>query len=417
MAQQHLIVDPEFRQRVHALRIQRGLTFRDLGKLAHYSHTQVWEIENGTKQPTLESAAALDSALDAGGSLAALVVLGERGGVVPLAALPSFDAAPLPVSDFGFGSALVSAETAAGLAAISLHYRRSYQSVPASKLLPAARAHLDLVTALHPAGSDAADRKTLLRTVGEMATLIAVLLSLDIRQPADASRYLNLAWRAARDAEDPELQAVVLGVRSFAASYGTGDHKQGLEYADLAREVAIDGASAETRAWVAAVASERAASIGDLAGSQRRLEESRNALASADTGAGSWRGVGGFNAGKLRAYEGGNMVRLRRFDAAMPILDAALVALDSTMHRHRGTAFVDRAEAHLGAGDLDAACTDATDALALVIRVQHVGDLDRITAVADAVAGTGGRTARTLRRDVQLARADHNQPIRWESQT
>jgi hypothetical protein len=165
---------------------------------------------------------------------------------------------------------------------------------------------------------------------------------------------------------------------------------------------------------VAAVASERCASLDDIAGCQERLDESRDAL-TGPTDAAMWRGIGGYGPEKLRAYEGGDMVRLGRYREAEAILDGALAALDPAQQRHRATALIDRAGARLGAEDVDAACTDAAEALALVTVVQHTGNLDRIEQLAAQATASGAKAARALRRDVQLVRADHGLPTRWET--
>jgi hypothetical protein len=77
------------------------------------------------------------------------------------------------------------------------------------------------------------------------------------------------------------------------------------------------------------------------------------------------------------------------------------------------TALIDRAGARLGGGDVDAACDDAEEALGLVTIVQHTGNLDRVEQVATRAAATGARSGRTLRREVQLVRADQGLPTRW----
>lgn len=304
-------------------------------------------------------------------------------------------------------SGVADPETVRDLAAVAAHYRRAYQMVPASRLLPAAQAHLDVVMSLRPEWQPEAERHSLLTTAGEMAALAGVLLGLDAAHHLTALSYFDFGWEAARAADNVELQTVMLGCRSFALANGGGDHTAGLQCADFAREVGNDGASAQTRAWVAAVASERCASLRDVAGCDERLDESRVAL----TGEGSdeivWRGIGGFNAAKLRAYEGGDRMRLRRYRDAEAILDDALAQLDDSMPRHRGTALIDRAEARLGANDVDAACADARQALHLVTQVQHTGNLDRIAAVTARGAATGAASARILQRDVRLVLADH----------
>lgn len=61
-----------FAQRLGELRRHRGLSYREFGKLTHYSHTYLWEIESGRKQPTPHIAAKLDEALEAHGELAGM---------------------------------------------------------------------------------------------------------------------------------------------------------------------------------------------------------------------------------------------------------------------------------------------------------------------------------------------------------
>lgn len=299
-----------------------------------------------------------------------------------------------------------------GLLTVAGHYRQAYHAVPASRLVPAALAHLDLVMSLRPASRPAAQRVPLVTAAGEMATLVGVLLGLDAARHEAALSYFNMAWEAARSIRDVELQTVVLGCRSFALAYGGGDHRTGLECADLAREIGTSGASPQTRAWVAAVASERCASLGDLSGCQRRLDESRSALASPNDESVVWRGIGGYNDDKLRAYEGGNMMRLGRYRHAEELLNDALNRLDVGMSRHRATALLDRAEARLGLGDIDAACLDAARSLTLVTHVQHTGHLDRISALAARGAAAGSSAARTLHTEVQLTRLDYGLPTR-----
>jgi transcriptional regulator with XRE-family HTH domain len=430
------VVDPRFGAKLRQLREARGLSARRLSALVPFSGGYVNQYETGARRPTPEMAQRLDTVLGANGELAALVseIHDAPSGDTPAVATVDTRAAAgwgdmlrhttqlSPPTWAGldmFGGARarrLAPEAINSLGEVAAHYRRAYHAVPSSRLLPAALAHLDLVMSLHPEVQPERQRSALLTTVGEMAALAGVLIGLDAAQSRAALSYLDLAWAAARAADDVELQAVTLGCRSFALAYGSGDHRDGLDCVDLARELAADGGVCpETRGWVAAVASERCASIGDLSGCCERLDESREALAETDDSGVVWRGVGGFNAGKLRAYEGGDMVRLRRYQDAAPILDNAIACLDETLQRHRATALIDRAEAHLGINDIDAACADAREALELVTQVQHAGNFERIQRVADRGTATGALSARQLRREIKLTRADHGLPTRWES--
>ncbi len=281
------------------------------------------------------------------------------------------------------------------LATIAALHRRGYRDIAASRLIPAAHAHLHLTWSLRPDYQPDEARRRLLTVIGEMAALVGTLLLLDQQRPLDAHRYVELAWSAAAGADNPELQAVVLGVRSFHAAHGAGDHRAGLEHAERARVIAAAGGSVETRGWVSAVASERAASLGDLAGCQRLLEESRVALA-APADETPVLGIGEFTADKLVAYEGGDLVRVGRYRDAEPALTAAIDNLGPYLHRHRGTALIDRAEARLAAGDVDAACDDGRAALQLVAQVEHAGNFDRIHTLATRAHATGSSTGRAL---------------------
>ncbi|GHJ44003.1 hypothetical protein Cs7R123_13450 [Catellatospora sp. TT07R-123] len=293
----------------------------------------------------------------------------------------------------------------ADLSAVAAAYRRSYQDMPAEELLGAAHAQLRLTGAVDPALQPEPVRTSLLTVMGEMAALIGVLYLLDRGDQANGWRYVDLAWEAAKAAGNAELQAIILGGRSFGVAYCSGDHRTGLDLAEYACEVARRGASDETRGWVAAVASERAASLGRLSACRALLEMSRTALTAEPTETASL-GIGVFNLGKLAAYEGGDMVRLGRHREAEPVLDLAIARLDPSMQRHRCTALIDRAEARLGADEVDGACADASAALDLVSRVQHTGNLRRLRALSSRAADTGSPTAKSLWRDVVTVAAD-----------
>lgn len=122
----------------------------------------------------------------------------------------------------------VGADTVADLSTIAAAYRRSYRSTPAAQLFAAARAHLDLVASLQPQHQRRNARIPLLSIVGEMAALKGVILLLDQNRPADAQPYIQLAWAAAQESGNSDLQAVVRGGQSFAASYVSKDHQAGL---------------------------------------------------------------------------------------------------------------------------------------------------------------------------------------------
>ncbi|MEV4620502.1 helix-turn-helix transcriptional regulator [Asanoa sp. NPDC049573] len=73
MPRRTVVVDPGFGRRLKELREQTGMSLRRLGQKIHCSHGYLWDLESGTKRPSVSVAALLDAALGAGGQLSALV--------------------------------------------------------------------------------------------------------------------------------------------------------------------------------------------------------------------------------------------------------------------------------------------------------------------------------------------------------
>src|SRR3954468_10454259 len=73
MPRQTVVVDPGFGHRLKELRERNGLSLRRLGQQIHCSHGYLWDLEAGTKRPSVSVAALLDAALGGDGQLSALV--------------------------------------------------------------------------------------------------------------------------------------------------------------------------------------------------------------------------------------------------------------------------------------------------------------------------------------------------------
>jgi transcriptional regulator with XRE-family HTH domain len=191
------LVDPRFRAQLRDLRRQRGLSLRACGTLTHTSHTYLWELETGRKQPTMGLVAALDAALGAGGELARLVA--ETG-------------APLTPDDDARLAAAVRGEhridaadleqLAAGLAGL----RRREDLVGSAAVLPAADRHLSAVATLLATAPD-----PLRRSVFDLAG-----------QHAQFSGWLHIAAgrydRAARRFDRALEWATIAGSRDLTAT-------------------------------------------------------------------------------------------------------------------------------------------------------------------------------------------------------
>lgn len=84
------------------------------------------------------------------------------------------------------------------------------------------------------------------------------------------------------------------------------------------------------------------------------------------------------------------------------------------MHRHRCTALIDRAEAYLAAGQVDASCVDAAAALSIAVHTEHVRSVARVRRVAEAALSTGAAAARRLWTEVLAVTptSSHTSPSR-----
>ena len=62
MSRRSVEVDPSFAGRLKELRQDKGLSLRRLGKTVHCSHGYLWDLESGTKRPSVAVALLLDNA-------------------------------------------------------------------------------------------------------------------------------------------------------------------------------------------------------------------------------------------------------------------------------------------------------------------------------------------------------------------
>lgn len=230
--------------------------------------------------------------------------------------------------------------------------------------------------------------------MAEMAALAAVLLSIDLGDQEQADAYTDLGYRIAKEIQSPELAALLLGGRAFSTSYG-GDPEGGLDYALAAVDAAERGASVRMTAWTHAVASEMYSSTGDEHNFRASLEGARTLL-SGPTDDERWGGIAWFDMSKASAYEGSDLLRLGRYDEALPSLDRALDGLGSEMLRQRCTAHTARAEAHAGARHVEAACQDGHAALDLIAKIQHRETLRRVSELHRRMRSTGTAAVRSL---------------------
>ena len=288
----------------------------------------------------------------------------------------------------------IDTEAVDGLAYLMLGYRQVYRSAGAASLLGPVCGTLNLLTELAPGAGSHRDKMVSL--IGQAGSLIGTIFMFDLGDFVSARRYLAIGARAAQQAGDTELVAITLGCRAFNATYG-GDPVTGLEFAQGAMDVAARGIHPRSYGWVAAVASEMHATLGprEQTACMRALETARRQLAEPMPPV-AWEGIGAFDDGKLRAYRGGDLLRLGRHSEAQAELRAALDQLGPGLVKHRCTAHIDLADAYAQDDQPDRSAAHASSALQIVTRTRHAESLRRVEAVYAAIRKSGSAGVREL---------------------
>ncbi|MEQ4300858.1 helix-turn-helix transcriptional regulator [Plantactinospora sp. B6F1] len=197
-------VDPRFGVELRRLRQEAGLSIRELAGPALTSRSQIHDLETGRRRPTVETAAALDQALDARGRLA---------GMVRPAGPPPGDADRLDY--VAAAPRRVDAAAIDALTDLLAAQRRLEDAVGAVAVLGPVRAQLDLVTAL-VGEARCALRPRLVDLASQWAQFAGWLFIADgAGQPA--ARWLARGLELATEADNPAMVATVLSFRAHLA--------------------------------------------------------------------------------------------------------------------------------------------------------------------------------------------------------
>lgn len=278
------------------------------------------------------------------------------------------------------GSWQVTVETTADLELLVGSYRRAYAGkAGVTQLLPVATGLMHLLTDLGRQAKWRGDPARLSSLIGQTAVLSGLLYLMGHRDLDTARTRYNQALQAAYDAGDWDLASYVLGSLAFEA-VSAQRPADARELRDTAWDVASRRANPRTRSWVAALASELYARDQDEAASRRFLDYASDAMDQTHDDP-LWKGVGWFDATRLEAYEGGNLLLLGQYEAAAERLKRSLDRLEPERLKHRSTLSADLAMALTHLTEVDEACKRAGEALTLATVIAHRETLDRIRRV------------------------------------
>lgn len=215
-----------FRRKLRELRKAAGMSGPQLAGKAHYTRGYVWEIEAGRKRVTLDVAARLDEALDAGGALAALV--DDEASTFPTA--PWLDE-PDEIE------ARRNRMTTSNIDEAKLQYLEDavrdlisdYERRPPAAMAPRVRELRRYVDGTLAGRQPIRQRDRLYGVAVHLCGLLGAL-ALDLGLPIHARAYGLEAFDVADASGWPDLQAWARAVQSLIAYYA-GDYHEAVAYA------------------------------------------------------------------------------------------------------------------------------------------------------------------------------------------
>ncbi len=268
--------------------------------------------------------------------------------------------------------------------------RRMDDALGGGTLLPAVREDLRLVVAM--LGNAAYTEEVGKRLHGVAAELgrLAGWLAYDSEQPAVAQRYFLAALRAAHVSGDRAIGANVLGFMSVQARESSSPSDAvTLAESALRAERELTPAVAGSLYGRLAVG---AGYAGDAVASQRAQDRSFELLArSVPENEPPW--IYWFTEADAQGLAGESLLALGRPGEAEPHLRRAVALLNPAFTRDRAGMLCDLATARVGAGAVDRACATASEAAAIIRRLDSPREQRLLADFRRAAAPYAGSAA------------------------
>ncbi|MGH3781890.1 MAG: hypothetical protein ACRDRO_15030, partial [Pseudonocardiaceae bacterium] len=270
-------------------------------------------------------------------------------------------------------------------------YQALHATADPTALLTPVAAHVRMVTAALSREDTPAQRRRLLRNLATVATLAGRLAYEDLGDVLSGRAYYSMAADSAREADDDQTAATVLG---YAAQLAHAEGMTGAAVDHLVAALAHAEHAPDLAPWLASIQAIVCADSGDHTNAEdalQRAEPTTHQPATQphlllDYGPAHWAAVTG------HAYlQDGNHI------TAQAALAAALDQLPPTARRARILVLIDLATSELHAGNIPDACRHATAAADLLQRNRYATGNARLRALRAAAARPiGPRALRVL---------------------
>ena len=274
-------------------------------------------------------------------------------------------------------SAITAADAEVMLQAANGLYAREATET-AESLTPDLTRHLDMIAALLSVGSmPEAIRRTLILAAGTTAVLGGWICH-DQDQLEGARGYWQAAISAAKAAGEGPLLACALTYQSYVYS-ARGEHRAAWQLLEQAAGHVRSRSDARSRAWVTARQAEEAAAMGEHGPALVRLSQAMTALDYADPDEPRpWAKF--FDAARLGSM-GVAVYGAMQHPQLQPAADAVMDSLGPDRLKTRAVILGDIAQARVLAGDLDAGCALARQALTATVEGEAMLGYQRLRAL------------------------------------
>ncbi|MFJ8861532.1 helix-turn-helix transcriptional regulator [Streptomyces sp. NPDC102451] len=300
-------------------------------------------------------------------------LLGATVAAVGLAAVPSQTAA-----------AMQPASVAADFEAVTRSHRRLYWSVAPATLHPAAVAHATLGCALlqETAGRT---RQSVATALAETWLLAGRIEFFDLQEAEQASTTWLRALQAAGEADDSLLGAAILAHTAFIPAWA-GRRDDAVERMVAARTYARRGrASPLLLAWLDAVEAECETRSGNTTTALHLLGHSEDILtAGGEHESPAW--LDWFSPVRLAAFKGNTQLKAGHLPQARVTLRGVLEQLPVVEDKQRSVILGDLAAVEATAGNPEAACGYAREALDQLEATWYAMGMDRVREVRRQLA-------------------------------
>ena len=377
------------------LRIDRGLTLGQLGRLVGYSGQHLGAIERGSAVPSEVVVSACDAAVLANGRLVAMLpaVIREQARVrhqheaarrparsidlVGPRARQVCDQDDLDwerLADATRRSSRLSTAVVDDLELITDRQRRLYHELSSAEMMVHVQAHVGLLVSLLDSPQPDSLRHRIASAAAEAAGF-AAWLWYDLGDLYTMSHCYQQAGLAAQESTNTGLRSYLLGYQGLVArAQGQPDAALGLF--DQAKQTAPRSASDRTRSWLMVLTADALARVGRAREALAALDDARSLLAGQDSHTDEW--MYDFDEGSLAVHAGTCLLTVGRPDSAAGAFTDALRLLPASCERRGAEIQTGLAAARLASGEVEEAQRLTLTSLGIFAARGSVAGLHRV---------------------------------------